>query len=212
MKKVAIAFAVAGTLICAFVVWHELGKTEPRLLELGNLVVLTLTLIVLLWYAYDTNSIAHDTRDRWVKEGVLATTYELGLPGASVGDKGRTIFKLHNGSPLVVRAKVNFNFKVYGQPVAAGPLFEGKQKWLLYPHQISQGAFEVASLLKQQGKNVNTMQAEVSDENREKQMTMLLEMTFVDEFGTTRTLPARFHYFDFRDWAWIPSLSESGGA
>jgi len=80
-----------------------------------------MTLIVLVWYAYDTNTIARVTSDRWTREGVLATTYGLAMPGTSVGDVGHTGFQLHNGSPLVVRAKVNFNFKVYGQPVKTHP-------------------------------------------------------------------------------------------
>jgi hypothetical protein len=212
MKGISIAFALLGAAICTFVVWRELASAQPRLIELGNLLVLTMTLMVLVWYAYDTNSIARVTRDRWTREGILATTYSLGMPGASVGDPGHTTFQLHNGSPLVVRAKVNFNFKVYGHPVAAGPLYDGKENWLLFPHQQSQGWFEVESLLKQQGKNVTAMQAEVSEENRKRQLTIVLELTFWDEFGATRVLPSRPHYFDFKRWAWIPSLGEHADA
>jgi uncharacterized membrane protein YeaQ/YmgE (transglycosylase-associated protein family) len=212
MKIISIAFAILGAAICAFVVRHELASTQPRLIELGNLLVLTMTLVVLVWYAYDTNSIARVTRDRWTREGILATTYSLGMLGASVGDSGHTTFQLHNGSPLVVRAKVNFNFKVYGHPVVAGALYEGKENWLLFPHQQSQGWFEVESLLKQQGKNVAAMQAEVSEENRKRQLTMVLELTFWDELGATRALPPRPHYFDFKRWAWIPSLGEHAHA
>jgi hypothetical protein len=208
MKAIAITFAVLGALICALVAWRELVSAQPRLIELGSLVVLTMTLVVLVWYAYDTNAIARVTRDRWTREGILATAYGLAMPGASVGDAGRTTFQLHNGSPLVVRAKVNFNFKVSGQPVTAGALYDGRENWLLFPHQQSQGWFEVDSLLKQQGKNVAAMRSEVSEENRKLQLTMVLELTFWDEFGVTRTLPPRGHYFDFTRWAWIPSLGE----
>lgn len=208
MKSVAITFAILGAAICAYVALRELASPQPRLIELGNFVVLTITLVVLVWYAYDTNSIARVTRDRWTREGILATTYELAMPGASVGDSARTTFKLHNSSPLVVRAKVNFNLEVYGQPVTAGALYDGRENWLLFPHQQSQGWFEVESLLKQQGKNVAAMQAEVSEENRKRQLSMVLELTFWDEFGVTRTLPPRPHYFDFKRWGWIPSLGE----
>ena len=208
MKRMLILFGVAGAAICAFVAWREMASAQPRFIELGNLLVLTITLVVLVWYAYDTNDIARVTRDRWTREGILATTYSMTLPGASVGDAGRTTFQLHNASPLVVRAKVNFNLKVYGQTVGAGALYDGKEKWLLFPHQQSQGWFEVESLVKQQGKSIAAMQAEASDENQKRQLTMVLELTFSDEFGATRTLPPRPHYFDFRRWAWIPSLGE----
>ena len=74
MKIIAIAFALLGVAICAFVAWRELASAQPRLIELGSLLVLTMTLVVLVWYAYDTNSIARVTRDRWTREGILATT------------------------------------------------------------------------------------------------------------------------------------------
>ena len=208
MKAIAIAFALVAAVICAFVGWRELTSPNPRLLELGSLLVLAMTLVVLVVYAYDTNSIARVTRDRWTRESVLATSYSLALPGASVGDSGRTTFQLHNRSPLIVRAKANFNFKVYGQPVTAGALYDGTDTWVVFPQQLSQGWFEVESLLKQQGKTVATMQAEVSEENRKRQLTMLLELKFWDELGVTRTLPPRPHYFDFTRWAWIPRLGE----
>ena len=109
---------------------------------------------------------------------------------------------------MVVRARVNFNLKVYGQAVTAGPLYDGTENWLVYPHQISQGWFEIESLLKQQGRNVAAMRSEVSEENRKRQLTMVLDLTFWDEFGVTRNLPPRPHYFDFQRWGWIPSLGE----
>lgn len=208
MKQIAIVFALLGAAICGFVAWRELVSPAPRLIELASLVILTMTLIVLVWYAYDTNLISRITSERWTKEGILATTYSISLPGASVGDSGRTVFQLTNGSTLVVRANVRFNLKVYGQPVSAGSLYDGSENWLLYPHQQSQGVFEIDRLLQQQGKTVSTMRAELTDACRMNQLTMVLELTYTDEFSATRTLPPRQHYFDFKDWAWIPSLGE----
>ena len=147
-------------------------------------------------------------RDRWAREGLLGTTYNFAMPGGSVRDAGRTTSQLQNASALVVRARVNFNFRVYGQPVTAGALYDGRENWLLFPYQQSQGWFEVESLLRQQGRNVVAMRTEVGEENRQRQLTMVLELTFSDEFGVTRTFPPRPHYFDFARWAWIPSLGE----
>lgn len=208
MRRIAIVFGVIGFAVCAFAAWRELTSSQPRLMELANLVVLTLTLSVLVWYAYDTNSIARITRERWEREGVLATTYGLGMPNPTAGDSGHTTFQLTNASHLVVRAMVNFNFKVYGNAVTAGALYDGKEHWVIYPQQMSQGWFKVESLLKQQGRTVAAMQAEVSEENRKRQLTALLELRFWDELGATRTLPPRPHYFDFKRWAWIPSLGD----
>jgi hypothetical protein len=208
MKGIAIAFGLIAAVICAFVTWRELSSALPRLLELGSLLVLAMTLVVLVVYAYDTNSIARITRDRWLREGILATTYNLDMRGSIAGDAGRTLVQLNNASPLVVRANVNFNFKVYGQPVTWGPLYDGRDSWVLFPQQLSQGWFEVEGLLKQQWKTVGQMQHELSEENRKRQLTMVLDLTFSDEFGVKRKLPPRPHYFDFGRWAWIPRLGE----
>jgi len=52
------------------------------------------------------------------------------------------------------------------------------------------------------------MRSEVSEQNRKRQLTMVLNLTFWDEFGVTRNLPPRPYYFDFQGWGWIPSLGE----
>lgn len=65
--------------------------------------VLTATLIVLVWYAYDTNRIAHVTAERWEREGILSTTYEMKATGTPTDiDIGATLMSLRNGSPLVM--------------------------------------------------------------------------------------------------------------
>lgn len=207
MKKIVIAFAVAVLLIAGFVTWKAWCSKDAEILTIGNFLVLTLTLIVLVWYAYDTNVIARVTQQRWQREGVLSTTYSLQLLGEK-GQAGRTLVQLHNPSTLLIRARINFNFRVYGEPVSAGPLYDGKEVWLLFPQQMSQGWFEVESLLQKKGKSVAKMIAECTPANREDQLTMMLELEFWDELEARRKLPARRHYFDFERWVWIPQLAE----
>jgi hypothetical protein len=89
-------------------------------------------------------------------------------------------------------------------------MYDGQERWLLFPQQVSQGWFEIERLLQQQGKNVAAMRAECTEANRETQLTMMLELEFQDELGALRTLPPRRHYFDFERWAWIPQLGERG--
>jgi hypothetical protein len=207
MKKIAIAFVVFVLLIAGFVTWKAWCSQNANVLAVGNFLVLTLTLIVLVWYAYDTNSIARITQQRWLREGVLSTTYSLQLVGDK-GHKGRTLVQLHNPSTLIVRARVNFNFRVYGQPVTAGALYDGTDVWLLFPQQMSQGWFEIESLLQKKEKTVAAMISECTPANRNEQLTMMIELEFWDELEARRKLPARAHYFDFERWAWIPHLAE----
>lgn len=205
MKQVAIGFTLLAFTITAIVTWREWSTKDT--LALGNFAILALTLIVLVWYAYDTNSIARVTRERWMREGVLSTTYSIELIGDK-GQAGRTLFRIHNPSTLVVRARVACNFQVYGEPIKAGGPYDGEEAWLVFPQQVIQGWFELESLLQNKGKSVTAMIVESTPVNRKNQLTMFLELEFWDELGARRTLPARAHYFDFDRWAWIPQITE----
>ena len=207
MRILAIGFAAVVLVVVTVVTWSAWRSPAANVLNIGNFVILALTLVVLVWYAYDTNSMARVTRERWMREGVLGTTYSMELVEKK-GQPGRTLFRIHNPSTLVVRARVACNFRVYGDRIAADPLYDGKDTWLLFPQQTSQGWFEIESLLQKKGKSVAAMIAECTAVNRQEQLTMVLELEFWDELGAKRTLPARPHYFDFERWAWIPRLSE----
>lgn len=206
VKSLPFTFTVFCLLFAALIAYNA-WRQNADVLAIGTFVVLTLTLIVLVWYARDTNSIARATLERWQREGVLSTTYSMEIVGKP-GDAGRTMFRLHNPSPLVVSAKVACNFQLYGEPVDYHPLYDGKQNWLIFPQQVSIGWFEIAGLLAKKGKSVTDMIAEHTMDNFESQLTMLLELEFWDELGVHRELPARSHYFDFVRWNWIPQLAE----
>jgi hypothetical protein len=198
-------------IIIVFVTWIALFLKDSTIVAIGTFVVLSLTLIVLTWYAYDTNSIAKVTQERWMREGVLSTTYSTELLGTK-GDNGRTLFRIINPSSLIVRAKVNCNFKIYGEPVSAGSAYDGSETWLLFPQQMSQGWFEIESILQKKGKSVAIMTTEHVQENTKEQLTMMLSLEFWDELGARRELPQRLHYFDFNQWVWIPELTERSGS
>ena len=206
MKIIALGFTVCIFAVAAFVTWSVWPPKDA--LVLGNFLVIVLTLIVLVFYAYDTNSIARVTRDRWMREGVLSAIYSMDLVEKK-GQAGKTLFRIHNPSPLIVRASVVCNFRVYGDPVTAGPAFDGEENWIVFPQQMSQQPFIIDSLLQQKGKNVSGMIAECTPTNCLNQLTMLLELEFWDELGARRKLPGRRHYFDFDRWVWIPYITET---
>jgi hypothetical protein len=205
MKQVGIGFAVCVLVIAGVVTSIEWPRRDA--LALGSFVISTLTLVVLVWYAYDTNSIARVTRERWMREGVLGTTYSMELVGEK-GQAGRTLFRIHNPSTLIVRATVACNFRVCGEPIKAGATYDGEDTWLVFPQQMIQGWFEIESLVEKKGKSITAMVAESTPGNRRDQLTMALELEFWDELGARRKLPVRPHYFDFDRWAWIPQITE----
>ena len=90
---------------------------------------------------------------------------------ATQGDrfKDRTLFKLSNLSDVVVRAKVNLNFSIYGDRVQSDhDEFEGNSIWILLPHQLSQGWFELTPLLAKKGKTIDQMIEERVTNNKKK--------------------------------------------
>jgi len=206
MKKLAGGFALCVLGVVATVTYWEWPPQD--VLSFGTFIVLALTLIILVCYAYDTNSIARITRDRWAREGVLSAVHSMELIGKK-GEAGRTLFRIHNPSNLVLRASVACNFRVYGEPVDPGTAYNGQDAWLVFPQEMNQGWFEIESLLNKKGKTVASMIAESTPANRTDQFTMLLELEFWDELGARRKLPARARYFDFDRWAWIPHITET---
>jgi uncharacterized protein with PQ loop repeat len=208
MKIVAIGFSVTVFVIATVVTWSAWSSKDADALSIGSFIILAFTLIMLVWYAYDTNSIARVTRERWMREGILSTTYSMELTGEK-GQSGRTMFRVHNPTTLVVRARISCNFRLYGDPIEADPLYDGQETWLIFPQQVSQGWFDIQSLLQKKGKNVAVMIQEYTPANWKEQFTMDLELEFRDELGEQRKLPTRRHYFDFDRWAWIPQLAEA---
>jgi hypothetical protein len=151
MKNLAIGFGICVVAVAAFVTWYTLLEADA--LAIANFAILSLTLIVSIWPAYGTNSIGRITQARWLREGVLSTTYSMDLIGTK-GDIGRTLFGLHNPSPRLVRAKVNCNFHLYGDPVEGDAPYAGKGIWLLFPQQMSPGWFEIDTLLQKKEKTL----------------------------------------------------------
>jgi hypothetical protein len=209
LGTVAIMIGLVVAVVTVLVVRAAYANLES-VLAIGTFVVLALTLITLMWYAFDTNSIARVTRERWSREGVLSTTYSMDLTGQK-GDPGRTLFRLHNPSQLLVKATVACNLRIYGDPVEISELYDGKDVWVLFPQQNCQGWFELAALLSKKGRTVAQMMAERTPDNQKHQLTMDLSLHFQDELGATRRLPKRLHYFDFERWSWIPRLGEREG-
>lgn len=177
------------------------------IIEIGTFIVLAITLVVLIFYAYDTNRLATISQLRWERENILKTNYYM----EGTNDKGGAgiiLFGINNSSTLLMRAKVRCNFKVYNVLVEDDDAFNGIETWYIFPQQTTQGSYIIEQLLKKRGKTVENMCQEYTDGNRGQQLTMDLEIEFRDESGNERKLPSRKHYFAFNDWRWIPLITK----
>jgi heme/copper-type cytochrome/quinol oxidase subunit 2 len=207
MQWILYGFIFLIVFLAYFVVNKARQKPNFGILEIGNFITLTLTLIILAIYAFDTNKLARLTQKRWERESILLATYSMAVVDHK-GDKGRTGFLILNPSNLMLQAKVWCNFQVYGEPVDSDDAFNGKKVWTILPSQPYNGWFEIESFLKQKGKTVEEMIKKYSDENREKQLTMDLKIEFRNELGDSRILPSMKYYFVFKEWKWIPNFTD----
>jgi len=211
MRKIILWTFVIIIVLCAgYIVKLSSVQPDMNILEIGIFVVLTLTLIALIFYAYDTNLLASIGKSRWERESVLNATYEM----VGINDKGgagRTLFRITNPSTLIIRAKVWCDFKIYGSTVEADDAFNGNDTWLVFPQQTSQLFFEIVTLLNKKGKTPQEMIQEYTSANRTTQLTLDLTIEFRDELRHKRRLPTRKHFFAFNEWRWVPFLIKSDG-
>lgn len=202
--KWAIIICIAA--ISLFIIFITLQKPEYNIISLGSFIVLALTLIALIFYAFDTNTIARITKLKWEQESVLSATYTIEMYTGTV-NSDKVLFRLTNPSKTFIKAKVNCNFKINGKSVNFSKPYSGEEIWILFPHQVSQGWFRISDILKLDNKTIENMKTEYQDNNRSTQLTMDLEIEFRDEFGQKRSLPKRRHFFEFKNWLWIPELT-----
>lgn len=202
--KTIIVVLISIILLLVILFWF--CQPQINVIGIGTFIVLSLTLIALVVYAYDTHIIANYSKLTWERASILNTTYLMEYIKDS--KKGRTVFKIINPSSLMIKARITCEFEVYGKNVEYSDDFNGKNIWYVFPQQTSQGWFEIETLLKKQKKSINEMRDEYSDKKRDKQMTMELNIEFRDEENRTRKLPSRKHYFAFNNMRWIPVLTK----
>lgn len=200
----AIFIISAGTIAVSV---YSVLSTCTRFIAVANLIIISITVIVLLIYAYDTHTIATVSQKQWERSSILGTTYEMEAIQAELGDV-HTLFRIHNPSTLLVKAKVRCNLRVYDEPIDCSPDYNGKNTWYVFPQQINHGWFALNELLTKKGKTVQNMRTEMTPENRSHQLTIDLEIYFCDEEDNKRSLPSRRHFFDFAESRWIPQLTQ----
>jgi len=205
MPKKLIALIIFILLITCVSLVLDYNCASTKFTASAQFLVLVLTLLVLIIYAWDTRRIANATEQKWEEEIKPKLMYEMVMDTNTVG---HVLFRLINSTDYFIEAKVNCNFKIYGQPVKLSNDYDGTDVWVVYPHQISQGHFLIESILTKIGKNYNQMIREKTDDNTNEQLTSDLEIQFTSENGRKRIYPERRHYYRFDIGNWIPEITK----
>ena len=142
---------------------------EVDYVSIGTLIILSLTLLVLIQYAYDTNRVANITRDFNLTPNVM-----LKLSSTLLTNKEYDIgFDLLNQSSFYVKAFVNVELKCYNDSInISNDVYYGKRPWILPPNAFVHGHFHLndnllkpsnrtIAELKQKGEDINALSMKV---------------------------------------------------
>jgi hypothetical protein len=201
-KKIAIPIGLI-VLIALVSILLDFHFCSNRFTAGGQFIVLSMTLIVLIVYAWDTHRIANTTEKKWEEDLKPKLLYEMVM---NPKDPSDCRFRLINTTDYLIEAKVNCNMKVYGEPVSFSGAYDGSETWLIFPHQISEGHFSIDTVLSKKGKTRSEMILSATPENQSEQLTMDLEISFKSETGREREYPLRRHYFLVKQGVWVPEL------
>jgi hypothetical protein len=116
----------------------------PEYLGLCNFIVLSITLLVLIRYAFDTYNIAKINYKMWEQGAFLGVTYNINF----IENNCRTIIRIINTSNLSITATVNCNLKINDIEIQSYPQFDGTRKWKIQPMESVQEWFELEDLFK----------------------------------------------------------------
>lgn len=153
----------------------------------GALIVLSLTLVAVIWYTYFTYQLAVKKE----QPVVVATIHYI--------PEARDVRVLiNNPTKRYAKTRVWVQPKVYGQNTDLGPAYSGQTIWHLTPQFGINGHFSLEKPLQQVGKNFETMITEADDENVTRQLRLSLKVEWEDEEGKVGRYPEHFWYFDFR--------------
>ena len=173
---------IATCLVVAFALMSLLFNIPQ-----ANVIVLSFTLVAVVWYTYFTYQ--------------LATRQERAVVVASIHyipDARDVRVIVSNPTNRYAKTYVSIQPKVYGQEVSLGPDYSGQTIWHLTPKFAINGHFTLARVLSQIGKTFDQMVEEANDNNIFEQLQLSLTVEWENEDGEVRSSPKHFWYFNFR--------------
>ena len=185
MKKPRTSLLVALIATCLVVAFALMSLLFD--IPQANVIVLSFTLVAVVWYTYFTYQ--------------LATRQERAVVVASIHyipDARDVRVIVSNPTNRYAKTYVSVQPKVYGQEVSLGPDYSGETIWHLTPKFTINGHFTLARVLSQIGKTFDQMVAEANDSNILRQLQLSLSVEWEDEEGEVRSSPKHFWYFNFR--------------
>lgn len=180
--------------------------------ELAQYVVLGLTLIVVLVYAYFTyrSFDVHQAEFQWSQNPVLVSMLRQDLNKYTRRDGKvdfQTFFFVRNLGRTHAVARININPKVDGKPAKSNDAYAGIRWWYVPGHKSIRGWFSFLEIL--ESANINLVDFE------QKQFSFRLEIKVVyKKWEQTQEKPMLenppdVYYYDHNKKIWIPEITTS---
>ncbi len=156
-------------------------------LQQGTFIILSFTLLAVIWYTYFTYQLAVKKEQPVV---VASIHY--------IPEQRDVRVHVANRSNRYAETRVWIEVRVYGQNTALGPDYNGQTTWHLTPQFEIEGHFPLDKPLQQLGKDFSTMRREANEENLTRQFQLSLRVEWKDEEGKIGKYPEHLWYFDFK--------------
>ena len=194
MKKLNKYIVISGILLviifAIFFVIKSLESEPVNYVSIGTLIILAVTLIVLIQYAYDTNRIANITQEFNLTPNVMHRISSANLSNKEI-DIG---FDLLNQSNFYVKAYVNVELKCYKDTlIIPNDVYYGKKPWNLPPNAFVHGHFHLNDvLLKDSHRTIEELKQKGEDG---KALTMKVNIMCTSSHGIELAIPEiKYHH------------------
>ncbi len=173
IKWISVVIILPVTLIFTYCSYDK----GEGLANVGSLLILGLTLVVLIFYAASTYEIANVNRKTYEDNKLPVVSLNVNT-APDPANNYNTSIKLENFSAYNVQAFVKLNLKVNGQPVELSGAHSGEEPWPLTAHQAINSHFYIADVLARARTSMVSMKAQFSSENVRSQLSMDIEVYY----------------------------------
>lgn len=206
MKKYILAFGILFILLLIVIFSIRVCcGFYPDITNLGNLIIIGITLIVLMIYAYDTNRIANIQQNIFYTPNVVhqLTATEMNDGIFDIG------LDLINTSSFYVESLVNVRIKCYNDELfIQNDVYYGKKPWNLPPFSKVHGHFDLNDQLLAKAHRTLSEIRKISEDSELLTMSILIKCT--SHHGIELKCPEIKYHFVFdrninnRKWSdWV---------
>ena len=167
-------------------------------LQKATLIVLICTLIIIIWYAFETRRMANIQEKDYLERKKPLLSVNL------VSDKDvifKSVFQLVNHKPLFTTVRVYATFKYGAKDIYISDHYNGKRQWIIQPSSQISAPLPIAESIKK------TFDDEVIpnilERNKNVPLNVKITLDYESEMGEGRKNRPIKYYYEFSKQTWV---------